>query len=261
MHLSPAGPRSRGSEIYQVSEVFLYISAMVSFEEILPIEYTRELTLVKVAVLKLTDPRHCEKNLKLINKLYPSGDRFGHLKRIKSGDEGVLILLGDATCNFQVEGDIVFANVPESPAYTLAQFREWSKVWPLVYKRPPFDPASEIPKHHWENLRGLSPGECLLVAPDGRRFIGLADSHPLGHACMRAISATACSSTADDYLCSGFEVYVNREPCMMCGMALIHSRVSAVYFTDWRDSFGAFKNRLHCNSRLNHRYRAFRLVL
>ena len=233
---------------------------MPGFEEILPIEYTRELVLVPVAVLKVADPRDCEKILKTVNKLYPSGDRFGHLKRIKSNETGLFIILGDASSNFQVEGEVEITKVPESPAFTLAQFRDWSKFWPLVYKRPPFEPLPEIPDHHWDNLASVLPGECLLIAPDGRRFLGREDSHPLGHPCMRGINAAALASGDTDYLCSGFEVYVNREPCLMCGMALLHSRVSAVYFKEWRENFGAFKNRLHCNTRLNHRYRAFRLV-
>ena len=66
---------------------------------------------------------------------------------------------------------------------------------------------------------------------------------------------------SESYLCTGYDVYLDCEPCAMCAMALVHSRARRVIFD--RDNPGdgvlvsSFK--LHTITSLNHHYRAFRL--
>uniref|UniRef100_M4C3Q9 CMP/dCMP-type deaminase domain-containing protein n=1 Tax=Hyaloperonospora arabidopsidis (strain Emoy2) TaxID=559515 RepID=M4C3Q9_HYAAE len=79
--------------------------------------------------------------------------------------------------------------------------------------------------------------------------------------------AARCQEDMDDmkhsgsYLCTGYDVYLDCEPCAMCAMALVHSRARRVIFD--RDNPGdgvlvsSFK--LHTIASLNHHYRVFQL--
>ena len=63
------------------------------------------------------------------------------------------------------------------------------------------------------------------------------------------------------YLCTGYTVYLAREPCHMCAMALIHSRAARlVYGRASRDGALASLDRLHTREGINHRYEVFRVL-
>ena len=121
------------------------------------------------------------------------------------------------------------------------------------------------------------------VSSDGKKA---SFSHPLNSTTMRCIEAVACivrsemesprlplvmdsasdnrSASADalgdnHYLCSGLDLYLDREPDLMSSMGLVHSRIRRVYFRVPEPKIGALKSNTHLHSlrELNHRYRAF----
>ncbi|GIY36755.1 probable inactive tRNA-specific adenosine deaminase-like protein 3 [Caerostris extrusa] len=64
------------------------------------------------------------------------------------------------------------------------------------------------------------------------------------------------------YLCTGYDAYISREPCIMCSMALVHSRIRRVFYNH-KSSRGALKShcKLHLQESLNHHYEVFRVEL
>ncbi|XP_055951635.1 probable inactive tRNA-specific adenosine deaminase-like protein 3 [Argiope bruennichi] len=68
--------------------------------------------------------------------------------------------------------------------------------------------------------------------------------------------------TALPYLCTGYDIYVSREPCVMCAMALVHSRIRRVFYAH-RSPRGALESqcKLHLQDGLNHHYEVFRVEL
>ena len=65
------------------------------------------------------------------------------------------------------------------------------------------------------------------------------------------------------YLCTGYDCYVVREPCAMCAMALVHSRVRRVHYCKQDASYGALGGtfKLHAQKSLNHHYVVFHIPL
>ncbi|KAK1442371.1 hypothetical protein BgAZ_404010 [Babesia gibsoni] len=64
-----------------------------------------------------------------------------------------------------------------------------------------------------------------------------------------------------DYLCTQCEVFMSHEPCCMCAMALLHSRVASVTYFYPNPSIGGLGSvhSLHNTRQLNHHFRAFRV--
>ncbi|XP_078351703.1 putative inactive tRNA-specific adenosine deaminase-like protein 3 isoform X2 [Oculina patagonica] len=65
------------------------------------------------------------------------------------------------------------------------------------------------------------------------------------------------------YLCTGYDLYVTREPCAMCAMALVHSRIRRVFYGCADSITGALGSRykIHTQAGLNHHFEVFRGVL
>lgn len=65
------------------------------------------------------------------------------------------------------------------------------------------------------------------------------------------------------YMCTGYDIFIKREPCIMCAMALVHSRLSRVIYCHSDLDHGALggKTKLHAQRSLNHHYHVYQLSL
>lgn len=63
------------------------------------------------------------------------------------------------------------------------------------------------------------------------------------------------------YLLNGCSIYLTHEPCIMCSMALLHSRISNVYYLNKNQEYGALGSiyKLHTLKKTNHRFTVYHL--
>ncbi|XP_055086584.1 probable inactive tRNA-specific adenosine deaminase-like protein 3 isoform X1 [Periophthalmus magnuspinnatus] len=136
---------------------------------------------------------------------------------------------------------------------------------------------------------GMSAVGAVVVDPSSDKVIAVghdcSKDHPLQHAVMVCIDLVAKSQgggcytyekypgckfnspdlenkTPQPYICTGYDLYVTKEPCVLCAMALVHSRIGRVFF-GIRSEDGAMgtKFKIHTRKDLNHRFEVFKGVL
>jgi tRNA(Arg) A34 adenosine deaminase TadA len=63
------------------------------------------------------------------------------------------------------------------------------------------------------------------------------------------------------YLLNGCSIYLTHEPCIMCSMALLHSRISNVFYLNKNENFGSLGSiyKLHTLKKTNHRFNVYHL--
>ncbi len=97
-----------------------------------------------------------------------------------------------------------------------------------------------------EALEALDEGEVPIGAVVIRGNVVIGRGHnrveslndPTGHAEIIAIS-DACN-TIKSWRLNGCAIYVSVEPCMMCGGAILHSRIEKVVYAVKEPKFGSF---------------------
>ncbi|XP_072301399.1 probable inactive tRNA-specific adenosine deaminase-like protein 3 [Eucyclogobius newberryi] len=137
--------------------------------------------------------------------------------------------------------------------------------------------------------RGMKAVGAVVVDPRSGGVVAkghdCGGDHPLRHAVMVCVDLVAasqgggcrsygkyagCAHARPDgesgaprpYICTGYDLYVTREPCVLCAMALVHSRIGRVFYgTSWEDGAMGTKFKMHALKDLNHRFDVFKGVL
>lgn len=99
-------------------------------------------------------------------------------------------------------------------------------------------------------LASCSPAKRMRVASNG------ADNEKISNDAVH-------SDSMRPYLCTGFDIYLAWEPCVMCAMALVHQRIRRIFYAFPNPRAGALGSvhRLQGEKSLNHHYAVFRVKL
>ncbi|OCF73669.1 hypothetical protein I204_05513 [Kwoniella mangroviensis CBS 8886] len=128
------------------------------------------------------------------------------------------------------------------------------------------------PSHFWPKKEEgfIPPTEGLRASSNDTR---ISDNHPLRHSALNCIKSIAYLRTIPpfteitptrngaDYLLTSLSLFITHEPCVMCCMALLHSRVKEVFYVFDRSHGGGFSGSgLGINARndLNHKFHAWK---
>lgn len=190
----------------------------------------------------------------------------------------------------------------ESVQYWPVNFHEDKKITKLMKRTFFSDEELLVLKKHMQEAIDCAklaqenqqvPVGAVIVDPETDLVIAKSHdlrhgNHPLKHAAMVCIDMVAKSqgggmwksedlglfavdlSTIEEtgktksvpYLCSTYHIYLTREPCVMCAMALVHSRIQRVYYgSSYREGALGSMYKLHTQAGLNHRYQVFKGLL
>jgi tRNA-specific adenosine deaminase 3 len=128
-----------------------------------------------------------------------------------------------------------------------------------------------------EALWPHDPNSVAFIPPTpGLRAAGhdsrTSEAHPLRHAAFNCIARIARLRTVPpfsevqskvngaDYLLTSMSLFTTHEPCTMCAMALLHSRVREVFYVHARPRSGGLESSfgVHSTKVLNHRFEAWK---
>jgi tRNA-specific adenosine deaminase 3 len=153
------------------------------------------------------------------------------------------------------------ATVPRIPPYTKKQLKVWTKLWPCIMEQPstvPYFHLAEECEIIFKLIEEVAPGQAMLYVPlSDYKIISTKGNLSFEHCIMMAINHFEVPDT--EYLCTNAYAIAYYEPCIMCAMALVHSRVQRVYFIEDSEK-GAYSYwKLHERS-VNYMYRIFKIT-
>ena len=106
------------------------------------------------------------------------------------------------------------------------------------------------------------PVGCVIVLNDKviARAHNQKEKKNMATAHAEVLAIQKASKKLGNWCMNECELFVTLEPCMMCAMALIHNRISRLYFSEINEKEGALVSKYSLdNYNLNHHYLIFQI--
>lgn len=221
-----------------------------------------------------------------VNSRWPLPD-LRHLKRIRplfdrdgrKLDTIKIILhrvdLEDGNEEYDLDFDVLnteTVGVPAEAPLTVDRYKWANDIWPVVFHKSSLEKEAAEQMDMATKISEIEmTADCMLVDPKTLEVIAEgASSDPVSaidHCVMRAVGSVAEKAKSgllpsSQYLCTGYYAVLKREPCLMCAMALVHSRVAVVIFWDPDAENGCFVSQTDCSwiKACNHRYQIYQVI-
>jgi tRNA-specific adenosine deaminase 3 len=210
-------------------------------------------------------------------------ERRRHLQRVRrvNQDFNDIILsytsddsraVSEQLASLGITSDLAEVPLPLWCPLSESQRAECQQHWPTTGVLAPNLPDPEPISDHRPMLERVLAEKSVVIVKAGASGREVIASDPIydcnhssghiDHGVMRALRAASQAAPArGGYLCTGLDVYCYGEPCVMCAMAMVHSRAERLFYIERNPEFGGIESQaqIHGNPRINHRYRAFRV--
>ena len=248
-------------------------------ESVLPDKFYRVPKLVEANCLVINDAKNTSKVIKLVKIELEKSEKYSHLQMVKKVDGKIYVLIPEMVENLTDFGEILKCEIPEKLPFTIRENNLAKKSWPTKFK-----PNQET--EFWWNFKDKIPDSIKIKAQkvadttlgskvstcsktieifkkNGEIYQLKNDTSIdqnkickiLDHKIMRSLR-----QFSGDYLCTNCIVILDQEPCIMCSMALLHSRVYAVIYIKQNPECGGLGSlrMINYNEKLNHKFHVLR---
>lgn len=219
--------------------------------------------------------KNCSEIVKAVSGYFQNKPKF--IKRISPGDVFLKVLLCRKE-EYAEEKDSLYlsslgidtsqifeVDVPNRPAVTEEEVEALKSEWPCAvpaiepkYSEVPLEVEQIVTKYHTSTSQECAKASIILDKEGLHTiFTGTKQSEDVfNHSAIRMVQNT--SKSTEGYLCTDRTVIVTGEPCLVCGMALIHGRVRVIYIAGSQSEDGPYtKYGIHESKALNHRIEVY----
>jgi tRNA-specific adenosine deaminase 3 len=292
-------PKRRRLDLAQ-SSLSSHIPLEKRFHAILSDEELRESVLAKAFACMVEDAKIINSLFQYLGEKFAMKSliHLKRVKKVEKGSLVLIDLVESVTeaALARLKADwpqvvVVEIDIPIFEAITEIQRLQWSAVWPIASRfvelsTPPIETKFDVGTLQlFVQFLKVAHKEAVVAERQGNKRVGgvvvneknelvaiardESSKDVLRHTAMNCIDLVSADYVAKfgdsapesgPYLCTNYRYFTTKEPCVMCSMALLHSRISLVVYLESNPSQGGLGSRfkIHCTKNLNHRFFVYR---